>query len=278
MKRPSRANTRLRPCPSGKRRNRSKRIAALVLGDYKNITRDPMLIMMSFALLLIILLVRTVLPDLTAFLREDLGFNLFPYYSFIAGFLTLITPMLFGTVMGFVLLDERDEGILTYISVTPLRKRGFLLYRLFLPVIFSVLCSLLFLGTTLLIPFSFCWLLPITVVASLEAPMLTLFLAAFADNKVEGLALAKGMGILYIAPFIGRFVESNWQLLAGISPPYWITKAVEAFWAGATSGINTNSGTMTASCQDPVSFWFYITGGLIVHLVVICLLVKRFEQ
>lgn len=54
------------------------------------------------------------------------------------------------------------------------------------------------------------------LLASIEAPIMTLFLSAYADNRVEGLALSKLMGFFLAAPVIAYFVEARWQYLIGI--------------------------------------------------------------
>lgn len=87
--------------------------------------------------------------------------------------------------------------------------------------------------------------------------MLALFLGTFAANKVEGLALSKAMGITFMAPLAGYLVEGNWHLLGGFFPPYWVTQAFLA--AGGGDG-----------------YVFYTVGGLFVHALAVCVLVKKF--
>ena len=57
--------------------------------------------------------------------------------------------------------------------------------------------------------------------AAPAAPLLALFLAAFARNKVQGFALMKAAGVVIWPPVAAVFVPMPWQLLFGVSPVYW---------------------------------------------------------
>ncbi|MCK5687378.1 hypothetical protein KAJ27_24805 [bacterium] len=238
----------------------AKRLSSFIRGDVRIILRDPILLLVSITPLLIILVVRYLVPAATVFIRKHLEFDLSAHYSFITGFFSLMTPLMFGMIAGFILLDERDEHILSYISVTPVTKKGYIYYRLSIPVIISFFFSILMFSISGLCEFHFYKTIPLAILLALEAPIMTLFLAAFAGNKVEGLALSKVMNILTLAPFIGYIFKSNWTLIAGISPPYWIVMAYLAIG------------------KSQLVFWGYIFAGLISHLIVITLLMKLFVK
>jgi fluoroquinolone transport system permease protein len=84
-------------------------------------------------------------------------------------------------------------------------------------------------------------------------------MGAFAGNKVEGFTMAKGLGLLDMAPFAGYFVKSPWQLLAGVLPPYWVSKAFLAIYSGE-------------------GYWIYLLCGLAVHLMFVYVLLNRFSR
>ena len=109
------------------------------------------------------------------------------------------------------MLDERDERLIDYYAVTPLRKQGYYMYRLFLPVLITLLVSLLYQAEH--------W--PVLILLAVEAPIYALFLVAFAANKVEGLALSKLVGLLLIGAICAYFVPERWQWLAAPLPTYW---------------------------------------------------------
>lgn len=232
----------------------------LSIGDLKNISRDPILLAAVFAPFILAIMMRYGLPFVSEILLGELSFDLSQYYNLIMSVLILITPMMMGMLSGFLILDERDENILTFYSVTPLSKSGYLFYRVAMPTVISFLLSFFvfyFIGIT---ECRVELLIPVLLLCSLESPMMALFLAAFASNKVEGLALSKAFGILFLAPAAGYFIESNWQYLAGIAPTFWVSKSLLA-------GVEMSS-----------NYWIFIVIGIVVHLFINFLLMKRFED
>lgn len=65
------------------------------------------------------------------------------------------------------------------------------------------------------------------------APVYALFLGTFAANKVQGLALAKAVGVVVIPAVISYFVTGPWQTAFGLVPHYWPPKAFWLFDQGA---------------------------------------------
>lgn len=237
-----------------------KKILALTMGDLKNIRRDPMLLSFLFIPLILLIVLRFGVPLATGFVQEQFQFDLVPHYVFIVSFIVLVNPLILGMLVGFMILDERDEDILTYFAVTPLSKSGYLLFRIVSPVVVSFGFAFLMVGLSGLMDPAYWRLTPFVLLAALEAPILALFLATFASNKVEGLALGKGSGIIFIAPFIGYLVKAKWQIFAGIFPPYWISKGfVSVYSQGA-------------------GYWWYLIGGLVSHGLVLWLFSRGFNQ
>ncbi|MCB0153322.1 MAG: hypothetical protein KDF65_00900, partial [Anaerolineae bacterium] len=105
-------------------------LRTLSLGDVRNIGRDSLLAWMIVIPLLTGLMVRLLLPRLSPWLLARYAFDLTPYYGLLMSYLVvLITPILFGAVIGFLLLDERDDQTLLAMQVTPLPLSSYLFYR-----------------------------------------------------------------------------------------------------------------------------------------------------
>ena len=235
-------------------------IKSLTMGDFINVRRDSMLAMLSFVPIITALFARLAVPPLLDWLLATYGLDLTPYaHDFLGYFLAVITPTMFGAVIGFLLLDERDDDTLTALQVTPLPLNGYLVYRLGLPVLVSLLAAMLVFPLAGIRPPSWPVLVLIALLTALEAPLYALFLAAFSENKVAGLALMKGLSAVTILPIVAVFIPSSWQLVAGIIPTYWPLKM---FWAAAN--------------HEPV--WVYFLVGLAVHIGCLILLLKRFNQ
>ena len=172
--------------------------ASLLAADARNIAREPPLwacVLLPWLLALGLRFGFASLEELTA-PWIALG-ELRPH---VAAFAVVMPGMMIGWVVGFLLLDERDDGVLAAIEVTPLGRGGFTRYRLLLPTLLTlVTAALVHLCAGVLAPG---WgpTLTAIVAASAVAPLVALFLVGFAGNKVEGLALAKLASLLVLLP------------------------------------------------------------------------------
>ena len=171
----------------------------------------------------------------------------------------LITPALMGAVVGFLLLDHRDDRTLTALQVTPLTVEGYLAYRIAVPMVVSVPVMMACIAISDLVTMGVFPALAAAVQAAPTAPLFALFAGAFASNKVQGFALLKGVGVLTWPPVIAWFVSSPWQVAFGLDPLYWPLKL---FW-------------MLEAGEPRV--WLYFLAGLAYQSLLIALLVRRFK-
>jgi len=225
--------------------------------DAKSVRRDPLLRWLIFYPLLLAVLIRWGVPFLRSHLILRFQFDLYPYYPLLMSFVMLMTPMLAGTVIGFLLLDQRDDQTLMALQVTPLTLSGYFAYRIAVPTALSLAMTVLMFPLTALVAVS-----PLIIVSAglgscLVAPLYALFLGAFARNKVQGFALAKALGILGVPPVIAYFVESPWQLIFGIDPLYWPAKFLWIVHANHRAG------------------WVYLLAGLLLQMMLLRLLLQR---
>ncbi|MTI60250.1 MAG: hypothetical protein FH762_09790 [Firmicutes bacterium] len=231
-----------------------KKILAVFQNDLKNITRELMLIYIMFIPIIFAMLIRYGVP----ILREEFleKFDLVNYYPLITGYFILLVPVLIGIVAGFLVLDERDEGIVQVLILTPLSKKGYLIYRIFMPMLISLFYILILTPVLGLVEVSIRSLIVLGLLSMLESPITALFLTAFAGNKVEGLAFSKGLGLLMMVPLL-RFTKAKWSILAALTPFYW---PVQGFLVIGGQG-----------------FYFSILAGFLVHLLFLFILVKKFK-
>ena len=240
--------------------NAIKIIRSLGPIDVKSFSRDSFLRWMIFYPIAMGALLRWGIPFLAEHLVVQFQFNLVPYYPLLMSFVLLIMPLISGVVIGFLLLDQRDDHTLTALQVTPLTLKNYLAYRISIPVVLSILMTIVTFQLANLVKVEFFPLLISAVVAAPGAPLFALFLAAFAKNKVQGFALMKmGAGIIY-PPLIAYFIPSGIQILFGLVPTYWPVKLFWMLHAGESG------------------YWIYIVLGLIYQFALIALLMKRFNR
>ncbi len=227
--------------------------------DVRSVARDSMLRWVVAAPIAYALAFRWGVPVLRAWLDERYGFDLTPHYPLLASFLVLITPALVGAVVGFLLLDERDDRTLTALQVTPLTVEGYLAYRIAVPMVVSVPVMMASIAISDLATMGVVPAFAAAAQAAPTAPLFALFAAAFASNKVQGFALLKGVGVLTWPPVIAWFVESPWQVAFGLDPLYWPLKV---FWM--------------IEAGEPL-VWLHFLAGLGYQSLLLTLLVRRFK-
>ena len=170
-------------------------IRALGLIDVKSVVRDSMLRWLVGVPIVFALAFRWGVPALRVWLGERYGFDLGPYYPLLTSFLVMMVPTLLGSVVGFLLLDQRDDRTLTALQVTPLTVAGYLAYRTAVPMLVSVPVMMASVAIADLVSIGAGPMLAAAVQAAPAAPLYALFVAAFATNKVQGFALMKGVGV-----------------------------------------------------------------------------------
>jgi fluoroquinolone transport system permease protein len=168
--------------------------------------------------------------------------------------------LLVGTVFGFVLLDEKDDNTIKALLVTPIPLRQYVIYRVGLP---AILAFFIIMGTVLVVDQA---LLPLGQMlligagGSLAAPIISLFFATFAENKVQGFAYSKFGGISGWAFLIGWFIPEPWQWLIGLFPPFWVGKA---YWM---------------ALEGRGLWWVALIIGVVLQIGLILWLLQRFSK
>lgn len=197
--------------------------------DARRVWRDSLLGWMMAVPLATAVLMRFGVPALAAWLRGAHGFDLVPYYPVIGGyFIVVMVPVLLGYVIGFLLLDERDDATLQALAVTPLSPLGYLAYRALVPTVLSFALMMVSVPLAGLAQLDAGAVAILALSAAPLAPLFAFFLPAFARNKVQGFALAKFAGAAQMLPLLAFFIDGSWRGLFGIIPSFW---SLETSWA-----------------------------------------------
>jgi len=246
----------------------SQLVAKLGRSDAKLIGRDSFLIFMFIFAMIIATILRFGMPWLDTYLVETgimpgdvIPIRLAEIFPMLVAYLGLYTgALLVGTIFGFVLLDERDHNTIKAMLVTPVPLSRYLLYRVggtAALAFFIVLAMVLFINQALL-PL---WQMLLLVAgAALTAPIVMLFFATFAANKVQGFAYSKFGGISGWTIMIGFFIAEPWQWLIGLYPPFWISKA---YWL---------------ALDGRPGWWLALIAGIVLQIGLIYWLIQRFNK
>jgi fluoroquinolone transport system permease protein len=201
--------------------------------DIRNVTRDSLLRWIVVLTPTFGLFVRFAVPPIADAVERRFGLDLAPYYPLIMSFLPLAVAGLIGTVVGFLLLDQRDDDTMAALLVTPLSLGDYLRYRMLVLIVLSSAFSCVTVPLAGLTATTSTQLVVTSIVAAPLAPIYALFLGSFAANKVQGFALAKAVGIVLVPCIAAYFVPVPWQNAFGIVPHYWAMRVFWLFDAGA---------------------------------------------
>jgi fluoroquinolone transport system permease protein len=230
----------------------------LIKGDWKIIGRDPMLFLCMVAPLILLFFALVLFPILSGVTLKYFNFPLEVYFPIGRLFVFPLGSMLFGMAYGFILLDERDGGLISYLAITPVGKSGYLQIRMLMPVLLSVILNVLYLTVTGFTHFlNPAEIIAISVITSMEAPLVLLLLGAYASNKVEGMALSKGIGLILLPMLVDYLLTGSWRWFMAVSPLWWIERAV-----------------FSTSPER----WLYIAGSAVVHTLFILLFFNKFNK
>ena len=203
--------------------------------DARNVARDSMLRWLAIFTAAFGLLFRFAVPRVADMLQQQFGFDLVAYYPLLMSFLPLVAAGLIGTVVGFLLLDQRDDQTLTALMVTPLSLGDYLRYRLSGLMLLSAMFGAVVVPLAGLSKTTTVQVVVSAMTAAPLASIYALFLGTFAANKVQGFALAKAVGVVLVPCVVSYFVTGPWQSVFGIVPHYWALKVFWLFGEGATA-------------------------------------------
>jgi fluoroquinolone transport system permease protein len=213
---------------------------------------------MSGYILVLTILLRLALPAVNRAVQLDLA----QYYPAVVAFLAVFNGgLLGGTIVGFMLLEERENDTIRPLLVSPLPLDRYLNYRIVVPAVFGfflVAVQLLILRG--LAPLPVYYVIPVAGGAAFTASVVTLAFATLAQNRIQGFALLKFVGVGGFIVGGAWFAPEPWQYLIGVFPPYWISKS---YWL---------------ALEGSSYWWAALLPGILLHAIFIQRLKDRFSD
>ena len=223
------------------------KLMRLMALDFRMILREQMLWFMFWvAPALQFAAVYLVLPILERYFPV-----LSEYRLLVLLLMTLQVVSSIGGVIAYMLLDEKDEEALTAIRTMPIGVNAFLFYRLFLGTSAAFVFAVLMLAVTNIAHLNLVQVLLGALLFAGTAPLVTLTLASFAQNKVEGLAVYKVVSLALLLPAASFFLGSAFKYLLGVVPVYWTFHFLAAVDAGKTGLLELGLALLTHA----LAFW-----------------------
>jgi fluoroquinolone transport system permease protein len=229
-----------------------KKLVRVAVNDFRLVFRDNSLKIFIALPLLNLVVIRYAVPfvaEIYNVLRD--------YVHLILMLATMQGSMAFGFIYSMVLVDEKDTQVAKVYGVLPVSKFWFVAFRLIPPFLLATLATVLLL---LVEPF---YGLPLvsnlvySSLAGLAAPLMILFVAATAKNKIEAMTWQKLFNIPLLLPILAFYVPASFSPLFAVFPTFWAYQGFDSLIKGE-------------------NFWFYMLIGFIYGILLPALMIKRF--
>ena len=212
-------------------------VLSLAVNDFKNIVRDRFLVYAAVAMpLMVIVISRIIKHWIAPTLKNTLP--LASNYSLIFMLFVTMIPLVYGFIVAFLILDERDEHILTVLRVMPISRNTYLIYRMLLLSILSFIVMLIFPVLSGLLDntkFDYIGYIPIALLFTLLTPFSALLVSTFATNKVQAFAIFKIGGTIFLIPLFIFLLSDNLKYIFSPIPNFWAFMALKEL---ITTGTN----------------------------------------
>lgn len=147
-----------------------------------------------------------------------------PYYRLLDLLILVLTSIMFAFAGIMVVLGEIDNGTAKYLIVTPLGKKGYLMSRIGIPMIISVIYGTANALIFKLSDITIIMILICSILSSLMSITISLLVISLSKNKLEGMALTKLSGFFIIGLPAAFLVTSPIGYSIGILPSFWLGK------------------------------------------------------
>jgi fluoroquinolone transport system permease protein len=185
---------------------------SLALKDARVVYRDRFLLFICGYAFLLALVMRVGVPRVPI---EHLDLYLAPAVA-------IFGASMFGMILGFALIEEKEQRTWLLLRVLPLPRLTLFSYLTGGATALSFVVALAAAAIYGLRVAELGSFLVMTLAASLTAPLGMAALAAVSANKIEGLAYAKILSSVSAVPALVFFLPPSWHPLLAWSPWYWI--------------------------------------------------------
>jgi hypothetical protein len=228
----------------------TRAIASFARTDRATLLRDPLLLMIVGGVPALALVARLLSAFGAGWIADHFGVDVSPHLPVIWGLMLVIhTPLMFGSIVGLLFLEDRDARLVPVIATTRASLVLLIGYRvgaLMLATAVMLVIGLVIAGAS---HASGVVGLALTALAAAAlAPVPALAMAALAPNRAAGMALMKIIGLPFYLPLASWFVAPPLGLAFGVIPSTWV---LWTFWADgvATTAAATLIGiALSAAC------------------------------
>lgn len=231
-----------------------KKLIIVAVNDFRLVFRDNSLKIFIILPLLILLVIRYGVPYVAGIYQ-----GLQDYVNIILMLATMQGSIAFGFIYSMVLVDEKDTQVAKVYGILPVSKFWFVVFRLIPPFFLATMATFLLLLAEPFYDLPLISNLVYSTLAGLVAPLMILFTAIIAKNKIEAMTWQKLFNIPLFLPILAFFVPAPFSILFAIFPTFW-----------AYQGFNF--------LIEGENFWVCMLIGFIHCILLLALMIKRFTR
>jgi fluoroquinolone transport system permease protein len=214
-----------------------KKLLKIAVNDFRLVFRDNSLKIFIFLPLLNLVVIRYAVPFIAGVYEV-----VHDYVAVILMLATMQGSVAFGFIYSMVLVDEKDTQVAKVYGVLPVSKFWFVAFRLIPPFLLAATATFL-----LLLVEPFYGLPPLSslvysALAGLIAPLMILFVAGVAENKIEAMTWQKLFNIPLFLPVLAFFVPAAYSFFFAIFPTYWAYQGLHLLIKGQSSALHLSIG------------------------------------
>lgn len=148
------------------------------------------------------------------------------YSDYILAMVISFIPVMLGIVMGFMMIEDKDDNIIQLFMVTPMEIEGYLINRMAIIGSFSFIYTIINYYIMSIHNLNVLRLIIVAISNSILAITVGMFFFTKVSDKIKGLTYAKGFNLLSFFVF-APFIKSNlFNMIANIVPTYWLGQAI----------------------------------------------------
>lgn len=235
-------------------------IGTVIKAELRNILRDRMYFVFAFYPVLLGAIGYFLINYIEDRVAPE---NLTP--EIVAMFLILMTGYIFGALIAFTLLDDKDDLVLMSLKITPISVRSYVIVKLVVSFIFGFIATLVITLATGFLPDASIWsILLISIAGALQAPGVALIVNSFSNNKVEGFVVMKLSGLILVLPVIAFFTMDWQEVFLVFAPGFWPARMIQI--------------ELLPDFQTNFNYITYFILGVIYNMVFLTLLMKLYTK
>ncbi len=214
-----------------------KKLIKVTANDFRLIFRDNSLKIFIILPLLTLAVVRYAVPYVVGIFE--------PLQAYIPVIIMLATTQgstAFGFIYSMVLVDEKDTSVAKVYGVLPISKFAFVAFRLIPPFALASATTFLLLLVEPFYGFPMLHIFFYSILSGLFAPVMVIFVALLANNKIEAMTWQKLFNLPLVLPVLSLFIAFPLSFLFALSPTFWAYRSIDALINGGNFWLNLSIG------------------------------------